>query len=141
MIRTLRILGALIAATALLAAPAFAGEGGKPKKKRVTDAEEFMEIPYLAATISDDGRVAGLLQVEAGLDIPDARLRRKAEALMPRLRDAYTDALTAYAGRLYRPGDAPDADRIAALLQSATDRVLEEEGAHVLLGMVMVHDP
>lgn len=134
----LRILTVLAAVT-FAATPALAA-GAAPAKKRVTASEEFMEMPGLTATITQDYRITGLLQVEAGLDIHDDKLRRKAEALMPRLRDAYATALTAYAGGFYIPGNVPDADRIADMLQAATDRVLGEEGAHLLLGMVVIHD-
>lgn len=133
----------LLAAMALIliAAPVLAsGSGSAPAKKKLTDSEDFMEIPGLTATLTEDYHITGMLQVDVGLDIPDDKLRRKAEALMPRLKDSYATALTAYAGGLYQPGHVPDADRIASMLQTATNRVLDDDGAHLLLGMVVVHD-
>lgn len=80
-----------------------------------------------------------MLQIEAGLEIEDSRLRRRVEASMPRLRNAYVTAMSIYTGVNYRFGDVPDADRIAQLLQDATDLTLGEEGAHLLLGMVLIN--
>ena len=59
---------------------------------------------------------------------------------MPRLRNAYVTQLSIYAGANYRYGDLPDAERISAMLHRATDQVLGQEGARVLLGMVVIHD-
>ena len=39
----------------------------------------------------------------------------------------------------YRFGDIPDADRISEILQEATDLTLGQEGADVLIGMVIIH--
>lgn len=133
-----------IAACLLAGAPAHAGggEGGGEAhgQTKTTDAQSFVALPPLSATVSDGFRISGILQVEAGLEIPDAALRAKAEHLSPRLNDAYMSALTAYAGGAYSPGQVPDADKIARMLQTATDQVLGDDGAHVLLGMVMVHE-
>ena len=58
---------------------------------------------------------------------------------MPRLRNAHVQALTMYTGMNYRFGDIPDADRIAQMLQDATDATLGEEGAEILIGMIIIH--
>ena len=58
---------------------------------------------------------------------------------MPRLRNAYVSALNVYTGMSYRFGDVPDADRIAELLQEATDVTMGQTGAEVLIGMVIIH--
>ncbi len=132
-----------IAAGLLAASPAFAesGEevGDAHGKMKTTDADSFVTLPAFSATVSDGFHISGVLSVEAGLEIPDSALRAKAEHLRPRLNDAYMSALTAYAGGAYAPGQVPDADMIARMLQTATDQVLGQEGAEILLGMVMVH--
>lgn len=99
-----------------------------------------MPLDPLTATVHADFRLRGVLHIEAGLEIPDNRLRARAERLMPRLRDHYVSALAMYTGANYRFGDVPDADRISELLQRATDEALGEEGAIILLGMVIIHD-
>ncbi|WP_417494824.1 hypothetical protein [Maricaulis sp.] len=91
------------------------------------------------ATVQANYRARGNLQIEAGLEIEDARLRRRVEEIMPRLRNAYVTALSVYTGVNYRYGTVPDADRIAQLLQDATDMTLGTDGARVLIGMVIIN--
>jgi flagellar basal body-associated protein FliL len=81
---------------------------------------------------------AGLLVVDAGYDVPDAKLRARVNAMMPRLTDALRTALADYTYSRLRPGGAPDADRIAQTLQAATDRTIGGPGARLLLANVMV---
>ncbi|MCW5724371.1 MAG: hypothetical protein KIS81_05385 [Maricaulaceae bacterium] len=146
----MRMLVLILAACALAAqAPAAAaapGDSARPaqsggdrdRRRALTPADTYVSLPPLTASVQSDFRLRGVLHIEAGLDIPDARLRERARTLMPRLRNAYVSALAVYAGSNYRFGDVPDAERIAYLLQDATDEVLGE-GASVLLGMVIVH--
>lgn len=133
-----------IAASLFAAAPALAESGEEDEdahgKTKTTDSDSFVALPAFSATVSDGFHISGVLSVEAGLEIPDSALRAKAQHLSPRLNDAYMSALTAYAGGAYAPGQVPDADKIARMLQTATDEVLGQDGAHVLLGMVMVHE-
>lgn len=118
-----------------------AASGEHPQRRRtITSSSAFVPLAPLTATLQADYRLRGILQIEAGLEIPDSRLRARAEEMMPRLRNAYVTRLSIYAGANYRYGDLPDADRISDLLQQATDEVLGEEGARVLLGMVVIHE-
>ncbi|WP_417490335.1 hypothetical protein [Maricaulis sp.] len=146
------ILRALTVAACLsvsLAAPALAmsggggGSGAAPaedsRHRSVTSADTYLPLPPLMATVQADHRARGNLQIEAGLEIQDARLRRRVEQIMPRLRNAYVTALSIYTGVNYRYGTVPDADRIAQLLQDATDMTLGTEGARVLIGMVIIN--
>jgi hypothetical protein len=141
---------AFAAAAALsMSAPAFAsppsgGGGGQSqsddgRRRSLTSSTSYLPLPQLMATVQADYRSAGLLQIEMGLEISDSRLRRRAEHMMPRLRDAYVSAISLYVGMNYRYGDVPDANRIAELLQNATNHTLGQDGARVLLGMVMIH--
>jgi hypothetical protein len=140
---------ALVAALAIFAsAPALASppsggggasQGDDGRRRSLTSSTSYLPLPQLMATVQADYRSAGLLQIEMGLEISNSRLRRRAEHMMPRLRDAYVSAISLYVGMNYRYGDVPDANRIAELLQNATDHTLGQEGAQVLLGMVMIH--
>lgn len=132
-------------------APALAGGGGggggshapaqaeDSRRRMLTSSETYMPLPPLTATVQANHRARGLLQIEAGLEIEDPRLRRRAERYLPRLRNAWVSALSAYTGMGYRFGDIPDADRISDILQEATDMTLGQEGAEVLIGMVIIH--
>ncbi len=119
------------------------GSGAAPaedsRHRSVTSADTYLPLPPLMATVQADHRARGNLQIEAGLEIQDARLRRRVEQIMPRLRNAYVTALSIYTGVNYRYGTVPDADRIAQLLQDATDMTLGTEGARVLIGMVIIN--
>lgn len=131
-----------------LASPPPSDHGGAegaaaPQAQRgrsITSSPDFVPLAPLTATLQADYRLRGILQIEAGLEIPDRRLRTQAEDMMPRLRNAYVTQLSIYAGANYRYGEMPDADRISMMLQQATDEVLGQEGARVLLGMVVIHE-
>ncbi|MCF8880437.1 hypothetical protein L5876_11480 [Hyphobacterium sp. SN044] len=120
------------------------GHGAPPQQtqrgRSITSSPDFVPLAPLTATLQADYRLRGILQIEAGLEIPDSRLRARAEEMMPRLRNAYVTQLSIYAGANYRYGEMPDAERISVMLQRATDEVLGQEGARVLLGMVVIHD-
>lgn len=142
---------ALTALALTTTAPALASGGGggggggggsqsdDSRRRMLTSSETYMPLPPLTATVQANHRARGLLQIEAGLEIDDARLRRRAEQYLPRLRNAWVSALSAYTGMSYRFGDIPDADRISEILQEATDLTLGQEGADVLIGMVIIH--
>jgi len=121
------------------------GSGSAPaqsddsRHRNLTSSSSYMPLPALVATVQSQRRARGLLQIEAGLEVHDPALRRRVDRFMPRLRNAYISTLTLYTGMYYEFGDIPDADRIAAMLQEATDLTLGESGAEVLLGMVIIH--
>ena len=114
-------------------------QGEETRRRMITPSQTYMPLPPLTATVQANHRARGLLQIEAGLEIDDPQLRRRAERYLPRLRNAWVSGLSAYTGMSYRFGDMPDADRIAQILQEATDITLGEEGAEVLIGMVIIH--
>lgn len=109
-------------------------DGEKKKGGGVT----FLQFPTLTASITRPGGRRGVLTVEAGVDVPDADLRARAEASVPRLRDAFVRYLTGYAATV-APGTAPNPDIIAVSLQRSADQVLGKPGAKLLLGTVMVN--
>ncbi|HWA20959.1 MAG TPA: hypothetical protein VG735_01025 [Caulobacterales bacterium] len=133
---------AAFAALALivLAGPALASEEpdkGK-EQRRITSAETYVTAPALSAPITANYVFAGLLVVDLGFDVPDAKLRSRVGVLQPKLTDAMRSALADYTYARFRPGGAPDPDRIEAMLQQAADRTLGVAGARVLLANVMV---
>ena len=117
---------------ALAAAPAAAAE--KKKGGGVT----YIQLPPVTAMVVRlDGR-RGVLMVETGLDVKDQALHARAEALSPRLRDAYVAALQSHVRGL-GAGVPPQADRLSGELQRATDRVLGKPGAKLLLGSIILN--
>lgn len=125
---------ALAAAPVLLAAPG-AEAGGEAKKH--TGGESYVSFNTLTGTLNRGGR-RGVLTVDCGLDVPDAKLRAYAEQSLPRLRAAYVQVVLTYAAGL--PGSAPpNPDLIAQELQRQTNIVLGQPGARVLLGAVVAN--
>lgn len=118
--------------TALLCAPAMAGE------KKKGGGRAFIQLSPLAATVSKpDGR-RGILTMETGVDAKDETTHARVQSSMPRLRAAYVSALQRHAQGL-GPGSAPSPDRLSIDLQRETDRVLGKPGAKVLLGTLMMN--
>ena len=83
-----------------------------------------------------DGR-RSTLTVEIGIDVPDRTLRERAVLSRPRLTAAYSEVVHR-TSRALLPGRVPDVEALATALQAATDRVLGQPGAKVLLGSVIV---
>ena len=98
----------------------------------------YAPFPPVNATVLHADGSRGVLSVQGGLDAKDPKLRARANASLPLLRDAWSRTLTVYALAL-RPGAPPDADQIADRLQRATDQTLKGPGARVLIGTVMVN--
>lgn len=125
----------LAAALAAVAAPA-AARGATEKKKG--GGLTFIQITSITATILRRTGRRGVLTMECGLDVPDDRLRARAEASQPRLRAAYAQLIRTYAAGL-PTGAPPDADYLVRELQRETDRVLGRKGARFLIGTILVN--
>ena len=125
----------LLTALIFLPSAALAAESEEKKKG---GGQDYIQIPTLTATLTrPDGR-RGVLTVETGVDVPDRKLRDRAEASTPRLRAAYAQVVMTYAGSL-GPGSAPNADYLSRELQRQTDLVLGRPGARLLLGTILVN--
>jgi hypothetical protein len=129
-----RRLLALAAVVAALPGLALAATDEKKKGGGLT----FIQINTLTATIMrPDGR-RGVLTVESGIDVPDEKLRDKANLFAPRLRAAFVQTLQIYASGM-SPAAPPNADLLAQSLQRDTDRVLGQKGAKLLLGTMLIN--
>lgn len=129
----LRVFAAALLSLALAGgAPALAAE------KKKGGGTSYVQLETAAAMVvrSDGGR--GVLTVESGVDVKDTALRSRAEALKPRLRDAFVAAIQSHALGL-GAGSPPNADRLSADLQRETDRVLGKPGAKLLLGSLILN--
>jgi hypothetical protein len=107
--------------------------------RHITTAQTYMAQTPVHAPVRARGRTAGQLEVAFGLDIERREDRALVQERQPWLRDAYTRAVLNYAARQYAWPDVPDAEAIAALLQSETDRLIGPGRARVLLDTVMIH--
>ncbi len=131
---------ALAASAALPAAirPDGARAAGGGEAKKTAGGASYLPIAPLTGTTSKGGGRRGVLSVECGLDVPDGKLRARAEASLPRLRAAYVQTVMTYAAGL-PVGAPPNADFLARSLQRQTDSVLGKTGARFLLGAVLVN--
>lgn len=136
-----------IVALLCAAAPAFASGGGNAEKKKAkapqkertyTSLKSWVMVDAFTISIVQDGRVRGKFTVSFGMDVPNAALRAQAEALMPRLRDAWLSELNLYAATTLRPKRAADIAGVSDLLQHTADGVLARPGAKVLMAQATV---
>ncbi|ATC23244.1 hypothetical protein EIB18_01175 [Caulobacter vibrioides] len=131
---SLALLAVLSTAPLLAPTPALAGKGKDDKKEQVT---YFALAPINAVILRRDGR-RGVMTVETGLEIKDAKLMERAQASTPRLRAAFAQTLMVYAAGL-RGGAPPDIDHMGRELQKTADQVLGKPGSKVLLTSAMVN--
>jgi hypothetical protein len=125
------LLGLAVVATAAASTSARASSSAP-----AASPDSYFRLPVITASILyPDGR-RGVFSVEAGVDVPDAALRTRAQQSAPRLRAAYATAAQRFANGL-RPGAVPNIDQLVAALQAATNATLGRAGAQVLLGTVM----
>ena len=133
----LRPLFSLFAAFAVCApfgGEARAAEPNSPyAQHKTTQSESYVIIEPLYASILDGARSHGLLLVELGLDVPDAKLRDRVNQSLPNLRDAYVRSLLTYAATSVRAWRQPNVEDIATRMQTITDRVMGQPGAKVLM--------
>lgn len=121
------------------ALPPLAGRAAQAREPKTRSGEDsYLPIePLTAYTRKPNGR-RGVMTVQCGLDIPDPRLRQRADESLPRLRAAYVQTLQVYAGGL-PAGYPPDPEFLGRSLQRLTDRILGERGARLLLGAILVN--
>ena len=124
------------AALAVVTPGLMAAAPAKEEKKKGGGAS-FLQINTLTASIMRANGRRGVLTVESGLDIPNEKLRAKADSVLPRIRAAFVQSLQIYASGM-SPGQIPNAEILTKLLQRETDRVLGEKGARLLLGTMLI---
>ncbi|OYX05806.1 MAG: hypothetical protein B7Z12_02455 [Caulobacter vibrioides] len=133
-LQSLALMAVLSTAPLLAPTPAFAGKPKEEKKEQVT---YFALAPINAIVLRRDGR-RGVMTVETGLEIKDAKLMERAQASTPRLRAAFAQTLMVYAAGL-RGGAPPDIDHMVRELQKTADQVLGKPGSKVLMTSAMVN--
>ena len=115
-----------------------ADEKAKKPEHKTTQSKSYIMVDPIYTTIVSDNRVAGMLMIGAGLDVPNAHLREEVERSMPVLRDAYIRNLMTFTANVVRTDTQPDVEMIADRLQAVTDRALKKKGAKILLAQVAI---
>ncbi len=132
-----RLAAAILSLLVLAANPMPALAGAKPAEHR-GGTITYVHLPGLTTNVLRANGHWGVVTLEAGLDIPDDKLRLRVQHSIPLLMDGYTRALAGI-GPSVRPGSQPDLDRVSTQLQSITDRILGRTGAVFLVGSVIVN--
>ena len=128
----------VLAAAAGFPVPARGAAQTQGAQHKTTQSESYVSVDPIYSTIMDSGKPRGLLLIEFGLDVPDAKLRDDINRVMPTLRDAYVRGLLIYAATAVRPWRQPNVEEIAGRLQSITDRTMGHEGARVLMAQMAI---
>jgi len=123
---------------AVLVAPGLLAAAKEEKKPAAAGSSTYVALNTLTATIRRSNGRRGVLTVQASLDVPDAKLRAKAESILPRIRAALVQTLQTYASGM-TPGLPPNGDVLAGALQRETDRVLGAKGAKILIGTMLIN--
>ncbi len=110
----------------------------KAPEHKTTQSESYIMLDPIYTTIVADNRVAGMLMIGAGLDVPDAKLRDEVTHSLPVLRDAYIRNLMTFTANVVRTDVQPDVAVIADRLQAVTNRALGKKGAKILLAQVAI---
>lgn len=132
-----RLAPALFVLSLCASGPALAA--GKSTEK-LSGSSTFLATPQITTTLVHQMRAAGVFQLDAGLDIPDAALRTRAEQMMPRLRDAYRTAVVQWVSSQHRRGTVPDADALTRRMQATTDQMLGRPGAQFVVVALIVRE-
>ena len=135
-------LAALLAAAPVAASPPPVAPKQEmdPQAKRITGSENYVPTFGLRASITRGFNVHGVLAVDAGLDIPSSKTRKRVEAIKPRLMSTLRDVVLNYASLSYVLGEKPDAEILRARLQRAVDQAVGKGEARVTLASVIVFD-
>ncbi len=128
----------LLTLAALLVAPALTAAAPAKDEKKKGGGASFIQINTLTATVIRANGRRGILTVESGLDIPNEKLRAKANSVVPRIRAAFVQVLQIYASGM-TPGAIPNAEILTLLLQREADQVLGQKGARLLLGTMLIN--
>lgn len=122
---------AALAATPATAAAPPAGGGGNQQAS-------FVRLPVFNANVLRSNRTRGVLSMESGVDVPDAKLRARVQLLIPRLRADLSRRLAAYTDRL-APGAPPNLDVLVPQLQKQVDQTVGQPGARLLILNVLIN--
>lgn len=132
---------AMISGAAAAAPPSpAAAPKADPSASRVSGSENYVPTFGLNASISRGFGIRGVLAVDAGLDVPDKKMRERVIALKPRIVNGMRDAVLNYASQSYIVGERPDADILRARMQKSVDGILGPKGATVTLASVIIFD-
>jgi hypothetical protein len=119
----------------LTASPALAAGGAN---KGVSGDTPFIAQTQIASSVMVSFRPVGVFQVDMGLYVPNQSQRARIISMQPVLRNAWRRTTQEFTNSYYVRGRVPDAVLLGQRLQAATDEVLGQGAARVLLASVVV---
>ena len=111
-----------------------------PLARKITGSRNYVSMFGMRASVVSGFTVSGFISVDAGLDVPNSRMRKQIQATRPRLMDAMRQSLMSYANGPYKAGTAPNLDMLSARMQRAIDRQIGAGNATVVLASVIVFE-
>jgi flagellar basal body-associated protein FliL len=85
---------------ALIALAATAPTAAMAEEKKKAGGASYIQINTLTGATARPGGRRGVMTVECGLDVPDDKLRERANLSLPMLRAAYVQVVQTYAAGL-----------------------------------------
>ena len=77
------------------------------RAKRITGSENYVPTFGLRASITRGRKIHGVLTVDAGLDVPNEKMRKFVEGVRPRLMNSMREVVLNYASLSYGLGERP----------------------------------
>lgn len=111
-----------------------------PLARKITGSANYLSMFGIRASITSGFTVSGFIAVDAGLDVPDSKVRKHIMAIRPRIVDAMRRATASYVNGPYVIGETPNLDILRARMQRALDRQIGAGQAEVMLASVMVFE-
>ena len=106
---------------------------------RVTGSKVYIAVTGLNVPIARWDGFSGMMAIDAGLEIPDDAERKRAEDLLPRVRDSLRQSIHVYMNSSYPADSVPDLDAICQRMQRAIDRALGPNIATVTVASAIIH--
>lgn len=112
----------------------FAASGSSKAKASESD---FIAASQITGTIVNGLRPVGIMQVDLGIYTTDQNLKLKLAQLKPVLVSAWRAGLQEYINRFYTPGQVPDANLLAGILQKSIMPQIGNGRARVLIQAII----
>lgn len=116
--------------------PEFAFASGGATKAKASESD-FIATSQITGTIVNGLRPVGIMQVDLGIYTTDQNLKARLTQLKPVLVSSWRAGLQEYINRFYTPGQVPDANILAGILQRAIAPQIGNAKARVLIQAII----
>jgi hypothetical protein len=130
-----KILISLIVSSILPVSAMASGGGGHGGAKPAES--DFILPSQITGTIMNGLRPQGLMQVDVGIYTKDSNLKALLPQMRPILVANWRAALQEYLNRYYRPGQVPDANLLASLMQKSIQKQIGQSQARVIIQAII----